>query len=60
MCGTVCVWLEGLRTSVRPPGLWTEVKTAGPRTENFKTGGPRTEDCTPACPWTEDFRTTGP
>ena len=56
-----CLWMdEGLRTSVRTDGLWTEVRTAGARTENFKTGGPWTQDCMPAGPWTEDLRTAGP
>ena len=56
-----CLWMyEGLRTSVRTDGLWTEVRTAGVRTENFKTGGPRSQDCMPAGPWTEDLRTAGP
>jgi hypothetical protein len=55
-----CLWMDvGMRTSVRTDGLWTEVRTAGPRTENFKTGGPRTQDCMPAGPWTENLGTAG-
>ena len=53
-----CLWMdEGLRTSVRADGLWTEVRTAGPRSENFKTGGSRTQNCMKW--WTEDIRTAG-
>jgi hypothetical protein len=50
---------EGLRTSVRTDGLWTDVRTARVRTENFKVGGPRTQDCVPAGPWTDNLRTAG-